>query len=55
MSSMTQLLGEIHYAFIMRSIEVRQKLNLASDKMHTKYHKKLIQKLFPRIVIGLRS
>ena len=52
---MIQLPGEIPYAFIMRCIRVPQKLNPASDKTHTKYHKKLIQKLFLRTVVGLRS
>ena len=48
LTSMVQFPSESSYAFIMRCIEMRQKLIMSSDKADIKYDRALIQKLFLR-------
>ena len=45
---MIQLPGESEYSYVMKCIEVRQKLLLASGKSDIKYNKGLVMKLFYR-------
>ena len=44
LTSLIQPHGVSSYTFIMRCIEVRQKLNLVSDKADFKYEKRLTPK-----------
>ena len=46
--SMIQLLEESEYSHVMKCIEVRQKVLLASSKSDIKYDKGLVMKLFYR-------
>ena len=46
LTSMIQLPGVSPYTFIMRCIEARQKLKLASDEVDIKYDKNFTQKSF---------
>ena len=48
LTSMVQFPSESSYAFVMRCIEMRQKLIMSSDKADIKYDRALIQKLFLR-------
>ena len=48
LTSMVQFPSESSYAFVMRCIEMRQKLIMPSDKADIKYDRALIQKLFSR-------
>ena len=48
LTSMVQFPSENSYAFVMRCIEMRQKLIMSSDKADIKYDRALIQKLFLR-------
>ena len=43
---MVQFLSESSYAFVVRCIEMREKLTVSSDKADIKYDRALIQKLF---------
>ena len=45
---MIQLPKESEYSYVMKYIEVRQKVLLASSKSDTKYDKGLVMKLFYR-------
>ena len=45
---MVQLLEEPEYQYVMRCIEIRQKVILASNKSDIKFDKELVRKLFHR-------
>ena len=48
LTSMVQLPEESEYQYVMRCIEIRQKVILASNKSDIKYDKELVRKLFYR-------
>ena len=48
LTSMAQLLEESEYQYVMRCIEIRRKVILASNKSDIKYNKELVGKLFYR-------
>ena len=48
LTSLVQLSEETPYSFVMRCIEVRQKLLIASTKSDIPYDTKLVSKLFQR-------
>ena len=50
LTSMIQLLEESEYSYVMKCIEIRQKVLLASSKSDIKYDKGLVMKLFYRIL-----
>ena len=53
---MVKLPGESEYQHVMRCIEIRQKVILASNKSDMKYDKELVRKFFYRALeIGLLS
>ena len=56
LTSIVQLLKESEYQYVMRCIEVRKKVILASNKSDIKYDKELVRKFFYRTLeIGLLS
>ena len=56
LTSIVQLLKESEYHYVMRCIEVRKKVILASNKSDIKYDKELVRKFFYRTLeIGLLS
>ena len=56
LTSIVQLLKESEYQYVMRCIEVRKKVILASNKSDIKYDKELVRKYFYRTLeIGLLS
>ena len=50
LTSMIQLPEESEYSYVMKRIEIRQKVLLASSKSDIKYDKGLVMKLFYRIL-----
>ena len=48
LTSMVQFPSKSSYVFVMRCIEMRQKLIMSSDKADIKYDRALVQKLFLR-------
>ena len=56
LTSIVQLLKESEYQYVIRCIEVRKKVILASNKSDIKYDKELVRKFFYRTLeIGLLS
>ena len=50
LNSMIQLPGESEYSYVMKCIELRQKVQLASSKSDIKYDMALVMKLFYQIL-----
>ena len=56
LTAVVKLPGESEYQYVMRCIEIRQKVILASNKSDMKYDKELVRKFFYRALeIGLLS